>query len=263
MPMDAFAFKELHLHRELLAAWTVRTVRARYKQSVLGGLWAILQPAATVAIFTVIFTLFIPIDTANVPYVLFAYSAMAPWTFFSTAITDMVDALTVNMNLVSKIYFPREVLPIAAMLARLLDFAIAASVLLIIMLFYGWPILAASWVYLPLIVTVQLALILGVGLIGAACNVFYRDVKHLFALGLQIWLYATPIVYPITVVPEHLRWLYFLNPMAGIIEAYRAVLLQQQAPASTLVIAAIIAAFMLAAGYLFFKRVEAQFADLV
>ncbi|MCB0098932.1 MAG: ABC transporter permease, partial [Caldilineaceae bacterium] len=99
--------------------------------------------------------------------------------------------------------------------------------------------------------------------IGAACNVFYRDVKHLFALGLQIWLYATPIVYPITVVPEHLRWLYFLNPMAGIIEAYRAVLLQQQAPASTLVIAAIIAAFMLAAGYLFFKRVEAQFADLV
>lgn len=246
-----------------MAAWTVRTVRARYKQSVLGGVWAILQPAATVFIFTVIFTLFIPVDTGAVPYVLFAYCAMAPWTFFSTAISDMVESLTANMSLVSKVYFPRELLPIAAMLARLLDFAIAASVLLVIMLFYGWPIFSVSWLYLPAIVASQLALILGVGFIGAACNVFYRDIKHLFALGLQIWLYATPIVYPVTVVPEHLRWLYFLNPMSGIIESYRDVLLRQEPPTTVLFTSALVALLFLVVGYLFFKQVEAQFADLV
>jgi lipopolysaccharide transport system permease protein len=128
--MQISEFRTIYTYRDLLVAWTVRTVRARYQQSVLGGVWAVLQPAATVAIFTIIFTRFVPIDTGGIPYVVFSYSAMVPWMLFSTSITDMVDSLVVNMNLIGKIYFPREVLPLAALFARLLDFIIAESILI-------------------------------------------------------------------------------------------------------------------------------------
>lgn len=257
------AMRTLVDHRDLLVAWTSRTVRARYKQSVLGGLWAILQPVATVAIFTVIFTFFVPIDTQNMPYVILAYTAMAPWTFFASSVGDMVDSLTTNMNLVSKIYFPREILPIAALLARLLDFGIAVTLLLVLMLYYRIPLFTASWVYLPMILSIQVALALGLGLAGGALNVFYRDVRHLFTLGLQLWLYATPIIYPISVVPEAWRPYYFLNPMAGVVEAYRAVLLHSTIPGSYLWLSAGVAFVILVGGYWLFKRVEFQFADLV
>lgn len=250
-------------HRELLSAWTVRTIRARYQQSVLGGLWAILQPLATVAIFTVIFTMFIPVDTGTIPYVVFSYTAMVPWTLFATSITDMVDSLIINMNLVTKIYFPREILPIAALLARLLDFSIASIVLLLLMLYYGLPLLTVNWLYLPAILAIQLALALGLGLAGSALNVFYRDIKHLFVLGIQLWFYATPIIYPVSVVPEKLRPFYFLNPMAGAIEAYRAVLLYQEEPGPYLLTSVLVSLVMLLSGYWFFKQVEFQFADVV
>lgn len=263
LTMQASALQELYSRNDLLLAWTARTVRARYKQSVLGGLWAILQPAATVAVFTVIFTIFIPIDTGGIPYVVFAYSAMVPWTFFATSITDMVDSLVINMNLVSKIYFPREILPVASLLARLLDLGIASIVLILLMFYYQMPVFTSSWLYLPLVLAIQFSLALGVGLIGAAFNVFYRDAKHLFTLGIQIWFYATPIVYPVDRVPEWLRPYYFLNPMAGMIEAYRAVLLHNTLPGPELWTSAAVAAVVLLIGYWFFKRVEFQFADLV
>jgi lipopolysaccharide transport system permease protein len=254
--------KNIHTHRDLLLAWTSRTIRARYQQSLLGGLWAIIQPAARAAIFTIIFTQFIPIETA-VPYVVFSYTAMVPWTLFASSLTDMVDSLVSNMNLVTKIYFPREILPLAALLARLLDFFIAGGLLIGLMLYYRLPILTWSWLYLPLILTIQVALSLGLGLASAALNVFYRDVKHLFIFVVQLWFYATPIIYPISKVPEHLHSIYFLNPMAGVIEAYRAVLLQQQAPGSYLVTSAGAALIVLVIGYLFFKSLEFKFADVV
>jgi lipopolysaccharide transport system permease protein len=225
--------------------------------------WAVVQPVASVTIFTVIFTMFIPVDTGSVPYAVFSYTAIVPWIFFSSSISDMVESLVVNMNLVSKIYFPREMLPIAAMLARLLDFAIAYSVLVVLLLYYQLPVFTSGWLYLPMILAVQLMFTLGLGLIGAALNVFFRDIRHLFVLGLQLWLYATPIIYPVSVVPERFRYLYFLNPMAGLVESYRAVLLHNQLPGTYLLGAAGGALLMLVTGYIFFKRVEYQFADVV
>jgi lipopolysaccharide transport system permease protein len=250
-------------HRDLLIAWTLRTIRARYQQSVLGGLWAIIQPLAMVIVFTVVFTLFIPVDTGGVPYIIFSYTAMVPWILFTTGTTDMVNSLVINMNLVSKIYFPREVLPLGALLARLLDFAIAGTLLIILMVIYRIPFLSIHLLFLPLLLATQLALSLGLGLAGAAMNVFYRDITHLYVLGLQIWLYATPIIYPVSVIPEKFQPFYFLNPMAGVIEGYRAVLLQQQPPEPYLWLSALIAAIVFMAGFWFFKRVEFQFADVV
>jgi lipopolysaccharide transport system permease protein len=257
------ASDNLLLHRDLLYAWTSRTVRARYQQSILGGLWAVLQPAASVAVFTIIFTRFIPIDTGDIPYVVFSFSAMVPWLLFSTSVSDMAESLVTNMNLVSKIYFPREILVLAAMLARLVDFAIAFVVLLLLMALYRMPFNPAAVLFVPLVLIIQLALALGLGLIGSAVNVFFRDVKHLIVLGLQIWFYATPIIYPVTVVPEQLLPVYFLNPMAGIIVSYRAVLLYGQTPDYHLVWSAVIAFTLLFVGYWFFKRVEHRFADVV
>ncbi|MCL4294778.1 MAG: ABC transporter permease [Anaerolineae bacterium] len=261
--MQTTYFTDLHIHRDLLFAWTLRTIRARYQQSILGGLWAILQPVAMVAIFSIVFTLFVPVDTGGLPYVVFSYTAMVPWLLFATSVTDMVDCLVVNMALVSKIYFPREILPIAALLARLLDFGIASTVLVLLMLYYQIPFFSFGLVYLPLVLTIQLLLALGLGLAGSALNVFFRDVRYLFILGLQLWFYATPIIYPVLLVPEHLRPFYFLNPMAGVIAAYRAILLDQEMPGSYLFASAPTALVLFLIGYWFFKRLEFQFADVV
>lgn len=261
--MRNMALQPLYAYRDLLVSWTYRTVRSRYQQSILGGLWAVLQPVSTVAIFTVIFTLFIPVNTGDVPYLIFSYTAMVPWTLFSGATLDMAESLVSNFSLITKIYFPREILPVAALLARLVDFAIAFGILFIMMIFYKMPMVAISWVYLPVILATQLALAAGIGLAGAALNVFYRDIRHLFALGLQLWFYATPIVYPVSVVPEKVRPFYFLNPMVGVTESYRAVLLRGELPGSYLLISAVVATTVLFIGYWFFKRVEIQFADVV
>lgn len=241
----------------------MRTIRGRYHQSILGGLWAIIQPAAATAIFSIVFTLFVPVDTGAVPYIVFSYTAMVPWILFSGSVNDMVDSLVHNMSLVTRIYFPREVLPIAAGLARLLDFAIAACILIALMLYYQLPIFTQGLLLLPLIFATQLALAQGLGFFGAAMNVFYRDVRHVFALGLHIWLYATPIIYPVSVVPEQLRPVYFFNPMAGVIEGYRAVLLYQRLPGLYFFISMVSAIAVLFSGYWFFKRVEDHFADVI
>jgi lipopolysaccharide transport system permease protein len=261
--MHLSSIKNLYTYRDLLLAWTGRTIRARYQQSILGGLWAILQPVALVFVFTIIFTRFLPVDTGGIPYVVFSYTAMVPWTLFSTSVTDMLDSLVVNMNLVNKIYFPREILPIAAQLARLLDFSIASAMVLVLIIIYRMPVSLGGIVWLPLVLLVQLLLALGLGLIGSALNVFYRDIRHLFALGLQLWLYATPIIYPIKLVPEHVRPFYTLNPMVGVIESYRSILLKAGMPVPELLTSALVAAGVFVVGYWFFKRVEFQFADIV
>lgn len=249
--------------KDLLFAWTQRTIRGRYQQSLLGWLWAIIQPVASVAIFSVIFTRFVPVDTGAIPYPVFSYVAMAPWTFFATSLQDMTTSLTINFNLVTKVYFPREVLPVSSMLARLLDFGVASLVLVVLMILYRMPVTLSLLLFVPLILIVQILLILGVGLITSAANVFFRDVQPLLTLVTQLWFYASPIIYPVTLVPEKWRILYFLNPMAGILEAYRSVLLRQSVPDYTLLIAAAESVLALAFGYWLFKRVEFQFADIV
>jgi lipopolysaccharide transport system permease protein len=255
--------RTLALSSDLLWAWTGRTIRGRYQQSLLGWLWAIIQPAATVAIFTIIFTQFVPIDTGKIPYVVFSSVAMVPWSFFAASLTDMSSSLIQNMSLVTKIYFPREAIPVAAMLARLMDFLIAASLVFILILLFRVPLFPAGWVFLPLILLIQLALVVGLGLAAAALNIFYRDIQPMLTLVVQLWFYASPIIYPVTLVPERVRPFYFLNPMAGVLEAYRAVLLYETTPGPYLLISAAVAVVVLLGGYWFFKRVEFLFADIV
>ena len=249
--------------KDLLWEWTARNIRARYQQSALGWLWAIVQPAAQAAIFTVVFTMIVSIQTGDVPYVLFAYVAIVPWTLLAASLPDMANSLVDNMSLVTKIYFPREVLPIAAMLARLLDFGVAALLIVVLMLVFQTPIAIVGWLYIPAILAIEIMLLLGLGLLCAALNVFFRDVRSLLVLGLQLWFYASPIIYPVSMVPEWLRPFYFLNPMAGIIAAFRDVLLEGTTPGPYLLPGALIASALFVGGYWFFKRVEFEFADIV
>lgn len=249
--------------RDLLWSWTIRTIRARYQQSALGWLWAIIQPAGQVVLFALIFTKFVPVNTGNTPYVIFSYVAMVPWAFLATSLADMSGSLISNMSLVTKIYFPREALPVAAMFARLMDFGLAAGLLIIMIIYYRVPIFPLGWLFLPLILAAQVALVLGLGLICAAANVFYRDVQSLLTLSIQLWFYASPIIYPVAAVPERLRPFYFLNPMAGILEGYRHILLEGQLPDFHLIISALISFTIFLIGYWFFKRVEFLFADII
>lgn len=249
--------------KDLLIAWTNRTIRGRYQQSILGWLWAIVQPIASVAIFSIIFTQFVPVDTGDIPYPVFSYIAIAPWTFFATSLQDMAASLVQNIGLVTKVYFPREVLPVSAMLARLLDFGIAAIVLIILFIIYRIPLHLPGLIFIPLIIAVQIALIIGIGLFVAAANVFFRDVQPLLTLVIQLWFYASPIIYPVSMVPQQYHTIYFLNPMAGVLESYRRVLLYQVMPDYSLLIAAIEAVVILVLGYAIFKRVEFKFADII
>jgi lipopolysaccharide transport system permease protein len=250
--------------KDLLLAWTGRNIRARYQQSALGWLWAVVQPAAQVAIFTLVFTRFVPVDTGGVPYIVFSYVAVVPWTLLSSALPDMANSLVDNISLITKIYFPREALPLASLLARLLDFGVSAVVVAMLMLFYQMPLFSIGLLYLPVILGIELVLITGLGLACAALNVFFRDVRSLLVLGLQLWFYASPIIYPVALVPAHLRRFYFLNPMAGILEAYRNVLLDGKAPDLALLApAAIVSLLVFFVGYWIFKRVEFRVADIV
>lgn len=257
------ALKDFFKAQDLLIAWTGRNIRGRYQQSALGWLWAIFQPVASVIIFSVIFTQFVPVNTGNVPYVIFSYTAMVPWTLLASSLTDMIGAIVFNMDLVKKIYFPREILPLAAMLARLLDFGVAAVLLIILLIIFRVPFSPVSWLFIPLILLLQILLVAGIGFAGAALNVFYRDVQSLLTLGIQLWFYASPIIYPTTMVPEKYQALYYLNPMAGIITAYRDILINGQVPGPYLIPAAIISILLFIFGYWFFKKVEFKFADIV
>ena len=253
----------LNRYRDLLWLWAAREVRVRYKQSLLGVAWAILQPLALTAIFTLIFSLLVRVDTRGIPYPIFAYTALVPWTFFSTSLSFGIPSLVNNMNLVTKIYFPREVLPLASIGAAFVDFSAAAVVFVGLLLLYGIkPDVHVLWL-IPLL-GVQLVLTIGVTLLGSATIVFFRDVRFVIPLVIQVWMYACPIIYPTEMVPEYLRPYYFLNPMAGIIDGYRRTLLMGEAPEMTaFACSVIVSLLLLVSGYAFFKRVEPVFADLI
>lgn len=243
--------------------WTLRGIRSRYKQTAFGGAWAVIQPVSLMVIFTIVFSRFVQIDTGGVPYPVFSYVALLPWTFFSSSLTSAIPSLVENMHLITKVYFPREILPLSQIGARLVDFVIAAVVLLGMVLFYrlgAYP----TWLWIPVILVVQLALSAGIGLLGAAINVFYRDIRHAIVLLVQIWMYATPVIYPISVVPEQYRTLYSLNPMVGLIESYRYVLLDGKSPPMDLLaLSASISLALMVLAYWYFKRVEWLFGDII
>jgi lipopolysaccharide transport system permease protein len=248
---------------DVARAWTLRTLRARYQQSALGWTWAVIQPVATVAIFTLVFTRIVHVDTGGVPYLVFSYAAVVPWTLLSSAVPDMSTSLVTNLSLVTKIYFPREALPLAALAARLFDCAVSAVLLVALVVAYGIPLSLVGLAMLPVVLLVQVALVLGLGLGAAALNVFYRDVDPVLKLVLQVWFYASPVIYPVAMVPARWRTLYFLNPMAGLIESYRDVLLGGRLPGPYFLGAAVVSGAVLLAGYGFFRRSEGRFADLI
>ena len=249
--------------RDIITMWTRRTIKGRYQQSYVGWLWAVIQPVIMVIIFTVIFTFFVPIDTGGIPYPVFSYVAVVPWAFFASSLVDMSSSLIANMGLITKIYFPREALPVAAMFARLLDFGISSALLIFMIIYFNLPVYPPGWLFLPLILIVQMALICGLGFITSALSIFSRDIQPLLTLVIQLWFYASPIIYPVTLVPEWLRTLYFLNPMAGILESYRDVIIRGNYPGTYLLISAVESILILLIGYWFFKRVEPVFADIV
>ena len=261
MPMDSL--RHLHQFRDLLWLWIVRDVQVRYKQSLLGIAWAVLQPVALTLIFTLVFSRLVQIDTGGVPYPIFAYAALVPWTFFSTSLSMGIPSLINNMNLVTKVRFPREILPIASIGSAFVDFLCAFVVFLIMLALYGIrPGLHALWL-IPLLI-LQIALSIGVTLLGGSAIVFFRDVRFVIPLLLQLWMYATPIIYPANLVPERWRVLYFLNPMAGIIESYRRVWVYGQEPLLwTLALSAAVSISLLLISYPVFKRLEPTFADLI
>jgi lipopolysaccharide transport system permease protein len=255
--------RELFRYRELLWSWVVRDIKVRYKQSLLGIAWAILQPLSATLLFAVVFSYFVTVNTEGIPYPIFYYSAMLPWTFLSNSISFGTSALVSNMNLVTKIYFPREILPIAAVAASFADFLVASTVFIGMMVLYQVPM---SWyiLFVPLIAAMQILLTLGLVLVASALMVFYRDIRFVVPLGLQLWLYATPIIYPVSQVPRRWRGLYMLNPMAGLIDSYRRVILSAQLPEiSHLLYATGVSLFLFLAAYWYFKRAEAVFADII
>lgn len=255
--------RELYRFRELLISWTFRELRLRYKQSLLGGLWAIVQPVVLMFLFVLVFSVFVRLPTDGIPYPIFAYTALLPWTYFATSLTFSVPSLVTNMNLVTKIYFPREILPLASIGAALVDFSIASSVLIVLMLYYRIPFyITLLWV--PVLILAQTIFVAGVALFASMLNAFFRDVRFMIPLAVQAWMYATPIIYPLSAVPDWLRPFYLLNPMAGIIDSYRRVILKGLPPDPVaLGLAFGMAVIMLLIGYIYFKRSERVLPDVI
>jgi lipopolysaccharide transport system permease protein len=255
--------RELWQYRELAVSWALRDIRVRYKQSVLGAAWAILQPLLMMLIFTAVFGLLVKVPSEGFPYPIFSYTALLPWTFFATSVSFGVPSVVTNMNLVTKIYFPREIFPIAAIGAGFVDLLIASIVFAVMIIVYRVPV-GLPCLIVPLLLAVQIVLTLGVVLLAAALNVRYRDVRFVVPVAVQLLMYASPVVYPASLVPERWRVLYMLNPMAGLIDGYRTAVLKGQWPeAGPLTLAAAVSMALFLLGYWVFKRMEVEFADII
>ncbi len=255
--------KELYRFRDLLWSLAVRDIKVRYRQTILGVAWAILQPLAFMLIFTVIFAKFGKVDAEGAPYPLFSYTALVAWTLFATGLTLSVNSIAANIKLVQKVYFPREVLPMGVVIGCAVDFCIAALLVVALMVRYGVPP-SPHLVWLPWLIGVELALLVALSLVASALNVFFRDIKYIVPLAVQLWMFATPVIYPSSMIPERWRAWFMLNPMAVIIENLRLVVIYRQPPELSALLAttAGVAAFGVLA-YAFFKRVEPKFADLI
>jgi lipopolysaccharide transport system permease protein len=257
-------FGEIWAYRGLLLLLVWRDVKSRYSQTVLGGGWAVLQPVLTMIVFTFIFGRFARIPSDGVPYPVFSLAALVPWSYFASALSGSSGSLVLHRNLLVKVYFPRLVIPAAPVLAALVDFSIAFGVLLLVMLGFGILPGIETVVMLPLLLLVVLMTALGTGYWLAALNVQYRDVRHVSPFLVQIWMYASPIVYPMSLVPEAYRAIYALNPMAGVISAFRAMLLGTPGPTpGQLGLSLIGGIVILVAGAIYFRHTERVFADVV
>jgi lipopolysaccharide transport system permease protein len=260
VPVD---FKEIWNYRELLYFLTKRDIKVRYKQTVLGGLWAVIQPAFTMIVFTLFFGRLAKMPSDGLPYPIFVYAALLPWTYFANAVSASGNSLVGSANLITKVYFPRIVVPASAALAGLLDFFIALFVLAALMIYYqfvpGWGILL-----FPFLVALTFLCAVGVGLWLSALNVQYRDIRYAIPFLIQVWMFVSPVIYPVSLVKGNYQWLLALNPMGGVIHAYRASLLgHQPIDWSLLALSTLIIVALFLGGLYYFRRMEKVFADVV
>ena len=256
------SFKDLWAYRELLFFLTWRDVKVRYKQTALGAAWAILQPLFMMVIFTIFFGRLAGVDSAGIPYPLFALAGLVPWTFFANAITQSGNSLVGSSNLITKVYFPRLIVPSAAMLAGLVDFALAFVLFVVLMVYYGVAP-TINVLFLPVLVLMTALFALGVGTWFAALNVKYRDVRFALPFLIQLWLFVSSVILPSSALPQKYRWLLMLNPMSGIIEGYRSALFGLPFDWPALGAAAAITAAVLLYAIYSFARVERSFADII
>jgi lipopolysaccharide transport system permease protein len=250
-------------YRELLWVLMKRDVQVLYKQALLGAAWAILQPVFAVVIFTLVFGFAAHLPSDGIPYPIFAFAGVLPWTYFAEAVRRSGLGLVTDAELVRKVYFPRLIMPLANVISPLLDFVIAFGVLIAMMIFYG---IMPSWklIILPPLMMVAALLALSIGLWLGPINVRFRDIKHTLPFMIQIWMYASPIVYPLSMVPAEWRWAYSLNPMVGVIEGFRWAVFDRGHPDFTaLGMSGVIIAILLFSGLVFFRRMERSFADLI
>jgi len=250
-------------YRELLGVLVMRDLQVLYKQALLGAGWAILQPVFAVIIFSIIFGYIVKMPSEGVPYPLFAFAGVLPWTYFAEAVRRSGTGLVTDAELVRKVYFPRLIMPLANVISPLVDFCIAFVVLLVLMAFYG---IAPSWkiLVIPPLMVVAALLALSIGLWLGPINVRFRDIKHTLPFLIQIWMYASPIVYPLSIVPREWQAIYALNPMVGVIEGFRWAVFDRGEPNFTaLAMSGAIIVLLLAGGLVFFRRMERTFADVI
>lgn len=253
---------ELWVYRELLYFMSLRDIQVRYKQTLLGATWVVLQPLLTTLVFTLFLGFLVRVPSEGYPYILFVYTAMLPWTFFSSAISTSGNSLVSNAHLITKVYFPRSILPISAVAARLVDFLIGFLLLVCLMVYFGVRP-TSNLLLLPFLIVLMTLLALAVGMLTSALNVKYRDVGVLIPVLMQLWMYASPVVYPATLVPGRWRQLYELNPMAGLIGGFRTAVLGGPINWKSLAVATIVIIGFLMFVSIQFRRMEHQFADVV
>ena len=260
VPIDS---KEIWEYRELLYFLTKRDIKVRYKQTVLGGLWAIIQPFFTMVVFSLFFGRLAKMPSDGIPYPIFVYAGLLPWTYFANALSTSGNSLVGSQNLITKVYFPRLIIPASAALAGLLDFFVAMSILVALMIWYqylpGFGILL-----FPFLIGLTFLCSVGVGMWLSALNVQYRDIRYVIPFLIQLWMFVSPVIYPVSMVTEKYRWLLALNPMGGVINAYRASLLgHKPIEWQYLTISSVIIVIIFISGLYYFRRMEKTFADVV
>jgi len=268
---SALNLMELWRYRELVYFLIWRDIKVRYKQTALGAAWAIIQPFFTMVVFTIFFGRLAKVPSDNVPYPIFSYTALLPWGMFTKALTDAGRSLISNRTMITKVYFPRLAIPLASVMSGIVDFAIAFVVLVGMMLYYNLlpgstyqVSITANILLLPLFILLALITALGVGLWLSALNVIYRDINYILPFLTQFWLFITPIAYPSSMIPERWRLIYALNPMTGVVEGFRWVLLgTATAPGPMLAVSTAISLLILISGLFYFRRMERTFADTV
>ncbi len=260
---SALNLRDLWLYRELILFMTWRDLKVRYKQTLLGASWAVLQPFLTMVVFSIFFGNLANVPSDGVPYPIFSYTALIPWTLFSKALHDASRSLVASSHMITKVYFPRMILPLASVLAGVVDFLIAFVVLIGMMIFYGIYPTSNIWA-LPLFLLLALVTAVGVGLWLSALNVLYRDINYVLPFLTQFWMFLTPIAYPSSMVPQRFQTLYALNPMTGVVEGFRWALLGTgQTPGTMTLVSSVVALVLLISGMFYFRRMERQFADMV